>query len=138
MKINRSIFYYFLMIVFIFCFYTVGTASSASVTNTKKQNNLRPATFFKGAIRLELGKGIELAARKKIVYLAVGNEKIADAVPVDPVRIRILGLQTGATNLVVGYDDNSSDEYEILVNKGFQVEVINGIITNPDASLVGW
>ena len=135
MKINRSVLY-FLMIIFIFCLYMAGTSSSAPVT--KRQSNLRPAAFFKGAIRLELGKGIELATRKKVAYLAVGNEKIADAVPVDPVRIRILGLQTGATNLVVVYDDNFADEYEILVNKGFQVEVINGIITNPDASLVGW
>jgi Flp pilus assembly secretin CpaC len=137
MKINKSVLY-FVMIIFVFCFYTVGTAGSAPVTNTKRQSNLRPATFFKGAIRLELGKGIELATRKKVAYLAVGEEKIADAVPVDPVRIRIVGLHTGSTNLIVVYDDNSADEYEILVNKGFRVEVINGIITNPDASLVGW
>ncbi len=137
MKINRSILY-ILMIIFIFCFSVVEPASSASVTNTKRQNNLRPATFFKGAIRLELGKGIELATRKKVVYLAVGNEKIADAVPVNPGKIRILGLQTGTTNLVIVYDDNFAEEYELLVNKGFKVEVINGIITNPDASLVGW
>ncbi|MBL0732649.1 MAG: pilus assembly protein N-terminal domain-containing protein [Desulfosarcina sp.] len=135
MKINKSALY-FLMILFVFCFYTVGTASSAPVA--KRQSNLRPVAFFKGAIRLEPGKAIEFATRKKVAYLAVGAEKIADAVPVDSAKIRILGLQTGATNLVVGYDDNSADEYEILVNKGFKVEVINGIITNPAASLVGW
>ena len=135
MKFNRTVLY-FLIIIFVFCFYAIGPASSASVT--KRQSNLRPVTFFKGAIKLELGRAIELATRKKVVYLAIGNEKIADAVPVDPVQIRILALRTGATNLIVGYDDNSADEYEILVNKGFRVEVINGIITNPDASLVGW
>ena len=137
MKINKSVFY-FVIIIFVLSFYTVGTAGSASVTNTKRQTNLRPATFFKGAIRLELGKAIELSTREKVIYLAVGEEKIADAVPVDPVRIRILALHTGATNLIVVYDDDSADEYEILVNKGFRVEVINGTITNPDASLIGW
>ena len=134
-KFNRFAFCC-LIIIFTCFFYWVGTAGAAPVT--KRQNNLKPAAQFKGAIRVEQGKAMELTTRKKVVYLAVGNEKIADAVPVDPVRIRILGLQTGATNLVVVYDDNFADEYEILVNKGFQVEVINGIITNPDASLVGW
>ena len=81
---------------------------------------------------------MELTTRKKVVYLAVGEEKIADAVPVDPGRIRILGLKEGATNLVIVYNDDSADEYEILVNKGFRVEVLNGIITNPDTSLTGW
>jgi Flp pilus assembly secretin CpaC len=136
MKINKSALYF--VMVFVFCFYTAGAADSVPVANTKRQSNLRPATFFKGVIRLELGKGIEFATRKKVVYLAVGEEKIADAVPVSPVRIRILGLNAGSTNIIVVYDDDSADEYEVLVNKGFRVEVINGIVTNPDASLIGW
>lgn len=134
-KFNRFAFCC-LIIIFTCFFYWVGTAGAAPVT--KRQNNLKPAAQFKGAIRVEQGKAMELTTRKKVVYLAVGKEKIADAVPVDPKRIRILGLKEGATNLVIVYNDDSADEYEILVNKGFRVEVLNGVITNPDTSLTGW
>jgi len=97
-----------------------------------------PATHCKGIIKIEKGKAIELAVRFKVVSLAIGIKEIADVIPVSPQRIRILGLQKGTTNLIIGYKNHPDAEYEILVNDGFKVEVIGGIVTIPDASLVGW
>ena len=97
-----------------------------------------PATRYKGSIKIEKGKAIELAVRFKVFSLAIGIKEIADVIPVTPQRIRILGLQKGATNLIISYEDHPDVEYEILVNDGFRVEVIGGIITIPDASLTGW
>ena len=97
-----------------------------------------PATHYKGSIKVERGKAIELASRFQVVSLAIGDKEIADVMPVSPQRIRILGLQKGTTNLIISYKNHPDAEYEILVNDGFKVEVIGGIITIPDASLVGW
>ena len=97
-----------------------------------------PAADYKGSIKIEKGKAIELAVSSKVVSLAIGDKKIADVRPVTPQRIRILGLHQGTTNLIVGYEDHPDAEYEVLVNNGFKVEVIGGIITIQDASLTGW
>ena len=108
------------------------------VTFAKKQINIKKATHYKGRFKLQLGKAVELKTRQKIISVSVGREDIADVIPVAPKLIRILGLKPGATNLIIRYDDNSAEEFEILVNKGFTVEVISGTVTNPDASLIGW
>ena len=96
------------------------------------------ATHYKGIIKIEKGKAVELATTSKVVSLAIGTKEIADVLPVTPQHIRILGLQKGTTNLIIGYKDHPDAEYEILVNNGFKVEVIGGIVTIQDASLVGW
>ena len=97
-----------------------------------------PATHYKGFIKIERGKAVELGTTFKVVSVAIGIKEIADVIPVSPQRIRILGLQKGTTNLIIGYKDHPDAEYEILVNDGFKVEVIGGIVTIPDASLMGW
>ena len=95
-------------------------------------------TQNKGSIKIERGKAVELGTIFKVVSLAIGTTKIADVRPVSPQRIRILGLQKGVTNLIISYKNHPDEEYEILVNDGFKVEVMGGIITIPDASLMGW
>lgn len=103
-----------------------------------KEKNIRRATHYAGAFRLEPGKALELATRHNISYVAVGEEKIADVVPVAPMKIRIVGAKHGSTNLIITYDNNYSEEYDICVTRGYTVEVLDGIITNPNTSLIGW
>ena len=108
------------------------------VTFAKEPINIKKATHYKGAIKLELGKALELKTRYKIISVSVGREDIADVIPVAPKSIRVLGLKPGLTNLIIRYDNNSAEEFEILINKGFTVEVISGTVTDPNASLIGW
>ena len=108
------------------------------VTFAKEPINIKKATHYKGGIKIELGKALELKTRYKIISVSVGREDIADVIPVAPKSIRVLGLKPGLTNLIIRYDDNSAEEFEILINKGFTVEVISGTVTDPNASLIGW
>jgi len=108
------------------------------VTFAKEPIDIKKATHYKGGIKLELGKALELKTRYKIISVSVGREDIADVIPVAPNSLRVLGLKPGLTNLIIRYDDNSAEEFEILINKGFTVEVISGTVTDPNASLIGW
>ena len=102
------------------------------------ERNVTPAAQHMGSIKVELGKALELRTRSKVISVAIGLKEIADVMPVTPMRIRILGLKPGATNLIIYFAEHHAEEYELLVNQGYRVEVIYGIVTNPDASLVGW
>jgi Flp pilus assembly secretin CpaC len=102
------------------------------------EKNICRATHYAGTFRLEPGKAVELATRHNISYVAVGQEKIADVVPVAPKQIRIVGIKHGSTNLIITYDNDYAEEYEICVTQGYTVEVLDGIITNPNTSLIGW
>lgn len=127
-------------IIIFFIFILISCVLSEKITGSVHAGEpvIYPATHYKGSIKIEQGKAVELAAKLKVVSLAIGAKEIADVTPVSPQRIRILGLQKGTTNLIVGYENHPYEEYEILVNDGFKVEVIGGIITIPDASLTGW
>jgi Flp pilus assembly secretin CpaC len=103
-----------------------------------KEKNILRATHYAGALCLEPGKAIELTTRRDIAYVAVGLEQIADVVPVAPRRIRIVGVKHGSTNLIITYDNDYAEEYNICINQGYTVEVLDGIITNPNTSLIGW
>jgi Flp pilus assembly secretin CpaC len=103
-----------------------------------KEKNIRRAAHYAGTFRLEPGKAIELNTRHDIAYVAVGLEQIADVVPVAPRRIRIVGVKHGSTNLIITYDNDDAEEYNICINQGYTVEVLDGIITNPNTSLTGW
>jgi len=126
-----------IVIITAICCFEIAVAGDV-VTFAKEQINIKKATHYKGGIKLELGKAVELKTRHKIISVSVGREDIADLIPVAPKLIRVLGLKPGSTNLIIRYDDNSAEEFEILVNKGFTVEVISGTVTNPNASLIGW
>ena len=126
-----------IVIITAICCFEIAVAGDV-VTFAKEQINIKKAIHYKGGIKLELGKAVELKTRHKIISVSVGREDIADLIPVAPKLIRVLGLKPGSTNLIIRYDDNSAEEFEILVNKGFTVEVISGTVTNPDASLTGW
>ncbi len=127
---------YVLIVTAICCFKIAAVGDVA--TFAKEPINIKKATHYKGGVKLELGKALELKTRHKIISVSVGREDIADVVPVAPKSIRVLGLKSGSTNLIIRYDDNSAEEFEILVNKGFTVEVISGTVTDPNASLTGW
>ena len=126
---NQSIIIFFILITCIL---------SKNICRADEVPFIYPATHYKGIIKIERGKAVELGTIFEVVSLAIGIKEIADVIPVTPQRIRILGLQKGTTNLIIGYKDHPVAEYEILVNDGFKVEVIGGIITIPDASLTGW
>lgn len=100
--------------------------------------DMRPAARKMGEIRVVLGQAVEFATRFKVVSMAVGMKEIAEVMPVTPTRIRILGLKPGTTNLIIRFAGKAAQEYEIFVNQGYTVEVLNGTVTNPDASLRGW
>ena len=70
--------------------------------------------------------------------MAVGENKIVDFVVLDSHHIRLVGKNEGGTNVIISYREGGYDEYEVLVDKGFNVEVIIGITTVPDFSLKGW
>jgi len=129
---NQSIIIFFILITCIL------SKNISRADDADKVPFIYPATHYKGFIKIERGKAVELGTTFKVVSLAIGIKEIADVIPVSPQRIRILGLQKGTTNLIIGYNNHPDAEYEILVNDGFKVEVIGGIITIPDASLVGW
>ena len=100
--------------------------------------NLYPATRCMGSTKIESGKALELFTTSDVLSLSIGAQGIADVIPLEPRRIRILGLKPGATNLIVSYTEKGSEEYEICVNSGYKVEVISGILTNSACSLIGW
>ena len=134
--IFRKLGTYVLTVIAICCFIIVAVGDV--VTFAKEPINIKKATHYKGGIKIELGKALELKTRYKIISVSVGREDIADVIPVAPKSIRVLGLKPGLTNLIIRYDDNSAEEFEILINKGFTVEVISGTVTDPNASLIGW
>ncbi len=134
--IFRKLGTYVLTVIAICC--SIIVAVGDVVTFAKEPINIKKATHYKGGIKIELGKALELKTRYKIISVSVGREDIADVIPVAPKSIRVLGLKPGLTNLIIRYDDNSAEEFEILINKGFTVEVISGTVTDPNASLIGW
>ena len=133
------LFYVVLLLLFIFGIYAIVNEDRLyKMAHFDTLTALPNRASFHREFKLELGKALELKTRHKIISVSVGREDIADVVPVAPKSIRVLGLKSGSTNLIIRYDDNSAEEFEILVNKGFTVEVISGTVTDPNASLTGW
>jgi Flp pilus assembly secretin CpaC len=97
-----------------------------------------------GVIRVGLHRAREITTRRNIVRVAVGSEEIADIMlpqTESPRQIRVVGIAPGTTNLIIWYGDNTVDPqalahgYEIRVDTGYAVEVIDGTQTDEDASL---
>lgn len=109
-----------------------------TVTHSRENCYLKKTATRKGTIYLHLGRAMELSTRVKISSVSVGEEKIADVTPVSTNSIRIIGLKKGSTNLIVSYGNDYCEEYILLVNGGYRVEVLEGITTNEDRSLTGW
>ena len=102
---------------------------------------IRRATEPASVIRLKPNRALELECSKDVTRIAVGNPDIADIMLVpgkSPRMVRIIGKAAGATNLIVWFDEGKGHEYELLINAGYRVEVINGTATNPEGSLKGW
>lgn len=129
---------YYLKIIKCFAVFLISGFILSAGVSYSFESRIAFAAHQKGGIKIELGKALELATEFKVISLAIGDRKIADVMPITPQRIRILGLKPGTTNLIVSYGEKRSEEYEICVNHGYKVEVIDGIITNPNTSLTGW
>jgi len=95
-------------------------------------------SFNGKTIKIKLFRSFELFTKKEISSVAVGENKIVDFVVLDSHHIRLVGKNEGGTNVIISYRDGGYEEYEVLVDKGFNVEVIIGITTVPDFSLKGW
>ncbi|HDM76059.1 MAG TPA: hypothetical protein ENG51_06260 [Deltaproteobacteria bacterium] len=89
-------------------------------------------------IKIRLFRSFELFTQKEITSVAVGESKIVDFVVLDAHHVRLVGKNEGSTNLIISYKEGGYEEYEVLVDKGFNVEVIIGITTVPEFSLKGW
>ncbi len=93
---------------------------------------------YGNTIKIKLFRSFELFTKEEITSVAVGESKIVDFVVLDPHHIRLVGKNEGGTNLIISYKHGGYEEYEVLVDKGFNVEVIIGIVTVPELSLKGW
>ena len=118
--------------------FAVHSAFAEEASYPGKNCNPTVATRFMGDIKVAKGRGLELKTKFKIAVLSIGDESIADVTPVSARLLRIAGIKQGKTNLIIRYADGYAVEYNVLVDSGFTVEVINGVVTNPGASLVGW
>jgi len=93
---------------------------------------------YGNTIKIKLFRSFELFTKKEIASVAVGESKIVDFVVLDSHHIRLVGKNEGGTNLIISYKHGGYEEYEVLVDKGYNVEVIIGIVTVPELSLKGW
>ena len=111
-----------------------------TMDNSRKNCYLKKPAKGKGIIYLHLGRAVELSTKTKIKIscVSVGEEEIADVTPLSANSIRMIGLKKGSTNFIVSYENNYCEEYILLVNGGYRVEVLEGITTNEDRSLTGW
>lgn len=92
----------------------------------------------RNTIKIKLFRSFELFTKKEIASVAVGESKIVDFVVLSSHHIRLVGKNEGSTNVIISYKQGGYEEYEVLVDKGFNVEVIIGVVTVPEFSLKGW
>ncbi|HDM76068.1 MAG TPA: hypothetical protein ENG51_06305 [Deltaproteobacteria bacterium] len=96
------------------------------------------ATIYKGDIKIKLGEATDFKTSRDVKSIAVGTDAIADVLALSPRLIRIVGMKPGETNLIIRYSDGYAEEFHVMVNKGYTVEVISGINTRDSLSLSGW
>ena len=96
------------------------------------------ATIYKGDIKIKLGEATDFKTSRDVKSIAVGTNTIADVLALSPRLIRIVGMKPGETNLIIRYSDGYAEEFHVMVNKGYTVEVISGINTRDSLSLSGW
>ena len=114
---------------------------TASFAAAADESLIRRATEPAGVIRLTPSRAVEIECSRDITRIAVGNPDIADIMLVpgrSPRMVRIIGKAAGATNLIVWFGEGNGHEYELLIDAGYRVEVINGTATDPEGSLKGW
>lgn len=135
----RTIFVFILMLIPLSLISGLGSGTAAA-GRSLEWDPVKPM----GVIQLGLNQAREITTRRDIVRVAVGSDKIADIMlpqAQSPRQIRVVGMAAGTTNLIIWYGDNTVDPqalahgYEIRVDAGYTVEVINGTRTDEDVSL---
>ncbi|WP_319526466.1 pilus assembly protein N-terminal domain-containing protein [uncultured Desulfosarcina sp.] len=142
---NRKSLYFRWMFIALLLLLSSGMALAGDAS--RRPLRLLDNTRLAGRIELCLGEGRELYLPHDIGNLSLGSTDIADVMLMKgphPRTIRIVGKSEGRTNLIISPPAMETEnnvrkiEYLILVRKAYQVEVINGVETSPEASLSGW
>jgi len=66
-------------------------------------------------LELTAGKSFVLECDEKVVRVAVGDPKIADVRPLNREKVLINAIEPGTTNLIVWYNDDTTDVYDLTV-----------------------
>jgi len=124
-------------LVFLIVFFSVLCVSNGTWAG-RGEIRISRATIYKGDIKIKLGEATDFKTSRDVKSIAVGTDAIADVLALSPRLIRIVGMKPGETNLIIRYSDGYAEEFHVMVNKGYTVEVISGINTRDSLSLSGW